>query len=410
MNLTTISSLLAKDIKNEQAFLHLTPNENVLSDAAKAYSTSDLAGRYNFGPAYEGEKFTLYGGFTSLAKSGFTEVVSTTQRQLSDRLGAADTLFAPLSGLHSMMISVLTLTKVGQTVYSLDPDFGGHFATIGNIEGTGRTSKLIPMNHETLEIDYAAFKEMVAADNNPICVYLDVSYSLIPFDIAQIREIIGDDSKLIFDGSHVIGLIIGGKYPNPLHAGADIITANTHKTLPGSHKGIIACRTQEIFDQVDGPGHTYYSSTHIDHTIALCIAIQEMLEYGKEYAAAVTDNANALAQNLHSAGLRCRKADASNWTYTHQVHLLTENHGDVAQLAKKFFDNNIAVAFDEMFEQGPFIRFGVQEITRRGATQQDMATLATIIRDCLDGKDVRDEVQLFKSKLQDVMYSFDVSA
>lgn len=409
MNLTTISSLLAEDIQNEQAFLHLTPNENILSEAAKSFATSDLAGRYNFGSAYNEEKFTLFQGFTSLAKNGFNEVVATTQRQLSERLGAANTLFAPLSGLHSMMISVLTLTKVGQTVYSLDPSFGGHFATIGIIQGTGRVSKLIPMNPETLDIDYEAFATMLAEERNPCCVYLDVSYSLIPFDIAKIRESIGVSSRFIFDASHVVGLIIGGLYPNPLQLGADIITANTHKTLPGSHKGIIACRTQEIFDQVDGAGHTYYSSTHIDHTIALCIAIQEMLAYSVDYSHAIIENAHSLAEALTSNGLTCRRADSLQWTHTHQVHLLTERYGDVAALAKKFFDNNIAVAFDNMFEQGAFVRIGVQEITRRGAHQADMLSVARIIRDVVDGKDVRADVAALKSKLQGVAYSFDAS-
>ncbi|MDN5275114.1 MAG: Glycine hydroxymethyltransferase [Candidatus Saccharibacteria bacterium] len=60
-----------------------------------------------------------------------------------------------------------------------------------------------------------------------------------------------------------------------------------------------------------------------------------------------------------------------------------------------------------MFEQGTFIRIGVQEITRLGATPKDMPYLAGILRDCLDGKDVRAEVAALKSRLSTIKYSFD---
>jgi hypothetical protein len=76
MNIDMINSLLAEDVQNDKNFRHITPNENIISRTAKSLNNSDLAGRYSFGNAYNNEKFTLYHGFTSLAKNGFNEVLS----------------------------------------------------------------------------------------------------------------------------------------------------------------------------------------------------------------------------------------------------------------------------------------------------------------------------------------------
>lgn len=407
MTYDEIRNLVNSDVEIDQQFLHLTPNENIMSAAAAHLDMGNIASRYNFGPAFYGEKFTLYHSFTSLAKNGINTLVDTTQRQLGDRFGAAGAILAPLSGLHAMMTSMLTMTRVGDIVYSLDPVYGGHFATIGIIENTGRVSRLLPMDRMTLDIDYAALESELATLDKPVCVYIDMSYSLIPFDIARIRAIIGVEGRLMFDASHVLGLILGGVFPNPLDAGADIITANTHKTLPGAHKGLILCKTAELYRQVDDSAHGYYSSTHLDHTISLCVSIQEMLAFGNDYAQSVVRNAQVLASELTDRGIICRRADENQWTYTHQVHMMTDSFGDVAHVAKRLFNNNISVAFDDKFEQGVFVRLGVQEITRRGASERDMSDLAEIIARAISGEDLRNQVESFKSRLTGIHYSFD---
>ena len=409
MNYDTIVHEITADIEANDKYLHLTPNENVVSESAKRFNMSDIASRYNFGPAHENNDFTLFHGFTSLAKNGINHVVDTTQRQLSERLHAYGAIFAPLSGLHAMMISVFSLTQIGDVVYSLDPSYGGHFATIGIIKNAGRESRLLPMDTRTLDIDYDAFATQVARIDRPICLYIDMSYSLIPFDVARLRQAVGPNNRIVFDASHVFGLILGGTFPNPLDCGADVISANTHKTLPGTHKGIILCKSQGIFSHVDNQAHGYYSSTHLDHTIGLCISVQEMLSFGEQYAHQIIENARALADGLTKRGLVCRRADDKEWTYTHQVHLMTSAHGSTEDIAKYFFSNHIAVAFDEMYDQGAFIRLGVQEITRRGAQQEDMDKLADILSRAIHGEDVQKSVVMMLEKFSKVHYSFDIS-
>jgi len=38
---------------------------------------------------------------------------------------------------------------------------------------------------------------------------------------------------LLYDGAHVLGLIAGGQFQDPLHQGATWLTGSTHKTFPG---------------------------------------------------------------------------------------------------------------------------------------------------------------------------------
>jgi glycine/serine hydroxymethyltransferase len=238
-------------------------------------------------------------------------------------------------------------------------------------------------------------------------VYLDVSYSLIPFDIQAIRKAIGKNI-LVYDASHTMGLMLGGAFPNPLKQGADIITANTHKTLPGSHKGMILFADEELYKTTDARAHAYYSSIHLDHLMTLCITINEMMEFGADYSKKVVDNANLLGDLLTKRGLTCRRGDDKQWTHTHQLHLLTTGLGEPKDLAKRFFDNNMAISFDNRYHQGFFIRFGLQEITRRGADAKEIELLADAIAGAIKGNDVKGLVSSINTALgSSVRYSFD---
>ena len=44
---------------------------------------------------------------------------------------------------------------------------------------------------------------------------------------------------LIYDAAHVLGLIAGGLFQDPLGEGAFIMTGSTHKTYFGSQRGIV---------------------------------------------------------------------------------------------------------------------------------------------------------------------------
>lgn len=98
----------------------------------------------------------------------------------------------------------------------------------------------------------------------------------------EIREALGEDVIIIYDASHTMGLIMGQQFQAPFKEGANVICANTHKTLPGPQKGMMAFRDKELGKKanaiIDG---CLYSSPHTASMIALSTTILEIKEFGQ---------------------------------------------------------------------------------------------------------------------------------
>jgi glycine hydroxymethyltransferase len=102
-----------------------------------------------------------------------------------------------------------------------------------------------------------------------------------------------------------------------------------------------------------------------------------------------------------------RKSNTGRFSENHQVHIFTEDKGDSDDLYSKLFANNITVNFDNPLGKGIFIRFGTQEITRRGMKETDMKQIVTYIDQSFKGIDIRDEVMAFNNRFRKIHYSFD---
>ena len=49
----------------------------------------------------------------------------------------------------------------------------------------------------------------------------------------------------MYDGAHVLGLIAGGVFQDPLREGADIMTGSSHKTFPGPQGGFLLSSSED---------------------------------------------------------------------------------------------------------------------------------------------------------------------
>ena len=66
------------------------------------------------------------------------------------------------------------------------------------------------------------------------------SLFLFPHPIKELKEVCDEVGAYVaYDASHVLGLIAGGQFQDPLREGADFITSSTHKTFPGPQGGVI---------------------------------------------------------------------------------------------------------------------------------------------------------------------------
>src|SRR5439155_769041 len=93
-----------------------------------------------------------------------------------------------------------------------------------------------------------------------------------------------------YDGAHVMGLIAGGTFQDPLHEGADVLTGSTHKTLPGPQHGILLSDSEDEkflkrLQRAVFPG--VVSNHHLHAMAALGVTLAEFLAFGRDYAAQI---------------------------------------------------------------------------------------------------------------------------
>ncbi len=405
MNITNLLTNIKKEEERNDTFLHLTANEPLMFDTARSFMDSRLADRYFIGPGTD-EKVDL-GPFTALGFPGIHELVTTAEEATKKILGASHVSLSCLSGVHAMMCAILSTTEPGDAVMTVHHDHGGHFATKGILDRVGRKHVFASYNFDSLSFDV----ERLSTDfkkSNAKAFYMDVSYYINPHNLMEIRQALGDEAIIIYDASHTMGLILGQEFQSPFSEGADVICANTHKTLPGPQKGMIAFKDDKLgsaaMKVIDG---CLYSSPHAHHVIALAVTLLEMAEFGEAYAGQIIANSNTLGEELERLGYSVRKANTGRLSENHQVHLFTDKVGNYKQLYDQLFDNNITVNFDNPLEGGMFVRLGTQEITRRGMKEAEVKKVAEYIDQSFKGTSVRAEVLELVRAFQTAHYSFD---
>ena len=245
-------------------------------------------------------------------------------------LGAYSVNLNCLSGVHAMMCAILSTTEPGDTIMTVHHDHGGHFATKGIIERVGRKQVFASYNLEDLRFD----TEKMAKDfreNSCKALYLDVSYYLNPHNLKEIRAALGDEAIIIFDASHTMGIIMGQRFQAPLKEGANVVCANTHKTLPGPQKGMIAFRDADLAEKANAIIDGYlFSSPHTHHMLALATTILELEAFGQDYADQIIKNSNAVAQAFVDLGYEVRKSNTGAYSHNHQAHIFIDKLGDPA--------------------------------------------------------------------------------
>nr|BFE58438.1 serine hydroxymethyltransferase [Dactylosporangium thailandense] len=388
-------------------FLHLTANESLLSRTARRGLTLPLADHYFMGG---GDDLGIvdFRPFTFRGLPAVGDLVDAASDALRTLLHAADVNLKCLSGVHTMMCAILSLTEPGDGVMTVDIGHGGHFATPVIVQRTGRRHLSTRYRLDDLRFD----AERIAEDFHRAgakALYLDVSYYLNPHNLRQIRAALGDEAVIIYDASHTLGLIMGGLFQAPLTEGADVLVGNTHKTLPGPQKGLIAFRDPEMAQRATTIiNNGLVSSVHTGSMVALAITILEMEAYGRAYARQIVANSNALGAALEDEGWTLRRANTGRVSENHQVHLLMGDQGErYRTLYAGLVDNLISLNFDSTLGAGVYARLGTQRITRAGMGPDEMRQVGALLSRALRGDDVRCRVAELNAGFPRVAYSFD---
>jgi glycine hydroxymethyltransferase len=126
------------------------------------------------------------------------------------------------------------------------------------------------------------------------------------------------------------------------------------------------------------------SNHHLARLPALGIALLEMRQWGAEYADQVIRNAKTLAQAFVDQELPV-VGYKSNYTESHTVLLNTSMLGSSVELGDRLQQAGIITTPIRLPEVlgGAGLRFGTNEVTRRGATEYHIQEIARITADLI---------------------------
>jgi glycine hydroxymethyltransferase len=390
-----ISEILALVEKHEnwrgKECLNLIPSENVMSPAVRGLLSSELVHRYTSRDRfYMGTRF-------------MDEIEEFGEELARDVFGAETADLRPLSGHVADMISVACFSKPSDALMCVSPDDGGYPGLWDNgLAGLlGLKAVPLPFLKESMNIDVGKAEETIKRFKPKILIF-GASLITFPHPVKELANVARENGALVgFDGSHVLGLIAGKHFQDPLREGAHALFGSTHKSFFGPQGGIILADKEhgEVIKAKIYP--RFVDNAHWNRIAALTLALAEMKEFGKEYAEQVIRNAKALAKNLHSYGLPV-KCPHLGFTESHQLILDFGGYERGREIAQKLQQANIIVDC--------VIRIGTCEITRRGMKEGEMAKIAELIkRTVLDGENpekIKGEVTRLCSEFQDIQYCF----
>ncbi|MFZ0357528.1 MAG: serine hydroxymethyltransferase [Nitrososphaeraceae archaeon] len=416
-----VFDLLEKHHNWFKSSIPLIASENIPSPAVREAIVSDFGNRYAEG--WPGER--VYAGCI------YIDEVEIICNELAKKVFKSE--FADCratSGVVANLAIYSAFSNPGDYMLAASIPTGGHISH-GKKEHSG-TAGLVhglniehyPFSKEDMTIDVDATKkkvsEMISNGKKPAIAMFGGSLFLFPHPVKELASFMHDNSIYInYDGAHVAGLIAGGQFQDPIGEGTDSMTMSSHKTLWGPQGGIIVSleRHADSIKKAIFPGNT--SSHHLHHVAGKAIALAESLEFGKEYAKQVINNAKILAESLANFGFRVL-GEKRGYTESHQLAVDVSNFGDGGTIEKELEKANIIlnrqllpgdIKSGKHYMHPSGVRIGVPEVTRLGMKESEMKEIASFIKqiviDKSDPNKVGSAVSKFREQFQKVHYAFE---
>jgi len=357
----------------------LIASENVMSPAAREVINSDLSNRYAEG--LPGKRY--YQG------NIYVDQIETICENLAREVFACR--FADVrstSGTVSNMAVLMALTKTRDKMTTVALSDGGHIshAKIGATGMRGIRTFNYPFDEKNMNIDIQGAKRLIR-EVKPKVALFGQSVFLFPTPLDEMKDVFSEvGCSTWYDAAHVLGLIAGRKFQDPLREGIDVISGSTHKTLPGPQHGMILSDLTKQGLETSlrrgvFPGVT--SNHHLHSVAALAVTLAETREFGEAYADQVIRNAKALGQGLFERGMDVL-CEHLGFTESHTVVVDVEQFQGGAKVAKLLEAANIILNKNLLpWDSDPVrpcgIRIGSQELTRLGMKEKEMAEVAELI-------------------------------
>jgi len=332
-----------------------------------------------------------------------------------------------VSGTHANLATFkgLSLASKNNKMVVTPLSCGAHIShdytgLAGNILGLDNINHVYNIDEFNIDAEKSAYVIRAA---KPGIVTFGGSLFLFPHPIKELKEVCDEVGAYVaYDASHVLGLIAGGQFQDPLREGADFITSSTHKTFPGPQGGVIMGSpiSPSMEKAVKKIQFAIFplsaSSTHLGRLPALGIAALEMKVYGSQLAKQIVKNAQTAGQYLCENGVKVL-AEKKGFTRSHQIAVDVRSYGGGNKIAQDLEDANIILNKnllpydDQSSKENPSgLRIGFQDVTRRGFMEGDVKHLCDLILDIIKGKRKPAEVTLdvlaLKKEFKGIKYGF----
>ena len=390
-----VAAAIRREEIRQRDGIELIASENFVSRNVMAAVGSVLTNKYAEG--YAGKRY--YGGCE------FIDEVETLAIERAKLLfGAEHVNVQPHSGANANLGAYLAIADPGSKILGLSLSEGGHLTHGHPVNFSGR---LFEAHFYTLEqatglIDYDN-AEKVAKEIRPAIIIAGASAYSRHIDYARFRQIADEvGAFLVADIAHPAGLVAAGLHPSPI-GHAHITTTTTHKTLRGPRGGMIMT-SEELGKDVDKTIFPGMQGGPLEHVIAgKAVAFGEALHPSfKAYAAAVIENAQAMADELISLGMSI----VSGGTDTHLMLVDITSLDMSGKKAERILDSVGITANKNAIPNDPRppmqtsgIRLGSPAVTTRGYGVPEMRQVARMIVETLGHPEddavlnrVRDEV------------------
>ena len=366
----------AHDRWRGRSVFNLLPSENAVSPTARRYLASDLAGRYTLPlhTDHAGE-----GIDNSYAGTRYADAIEALGNAAAARLfhGRFATV-RPLSGHIAAMSALAPLLPRGAKMLAIAPDSGGYDGYApGYLPALlGYTVRPLPTTGPGHRVEAEAAVEEIRRER-PHAVVLGQSFFLFPYPLKEIAEAAHERDALVFyDASHVLGLIAGGVFQDPIREGADVLYGSTHKSFPGPQGGLLVTDRDDLFQQLD-PALVWrvFDNAHWNRIAGVTQTLLELERVGAEYARVTVANARALGTALSARAVPL-VAEADGFTRSHQLlydaPALRARHGVGPATVARLLERQ-RILTDLVG------RLGTAEVARLGLTPEMMERLAELI-------------------------------
>jgi len=364
---------------------------NVLSPTAAAATPTSLSGRPSMG--WPGEKYQV-----GLEHLDTLEVLA--PLLVADLVEGAHAEVRLQSATLANLAVYTAFARPGDTIAVLPEAAGGHAShhAQGVPAVRGLTVVDLPYDPGRFDVDHARLPGFLHA-HRPRVVVLGASLMLFPHDVAAVRAACDEvGAILLYDASHVAGLVAAKAFQRPLHEGAHVLTFSTYKSFGGPSGGCVVTRDPGLAERVSTVAYPGMLANYDAGRLgALAVTAAELAERGADYAAACAANARALARALHDEGFAVAGRDGE-FTRSHHVAVdaLALGGGEAAAVLlgeAGVYLSGIGLPWQRPDEGLRGLRVGTQEITRRGFTPQDQPAVAALLRRALLDRETPDRVR-----------------